>query len=198
MAVHDHRSSDHHHTAASAVLGAFGKFYDSAGAFRCAFLNLAARIRLSKLVERPPTFGAARTDELRREPGDVGAYAFGHRSGSLQRHLAKASWTKGIAVIHAHQPDAAGDRFRDSAVRRVLAREPGEHTSGSDLGRYDSHGSVRLSHALRICAGVSLRVGRSSAGGGGKSMAGVPVRRDTGDDFGVGHDRHFQFSDAVG
>src|ERR1700746_1470913 len=156
MAAHDHRSSDHHCTAASAVLGAFRKFYDSAGAFRSAFLDLAARIRLSELVERAPALGTARTDEPRREPRYVGAYAFGHRSSSLQRHLAKASWTKGTAVIHAHQPDAAGNRFRDSPVRRVLAREPGEHTSGSDLGRYDSHGSVRSGHALCICAGVSL------------------------------------------
>ena len=114
MAVYDHRSSDHYHSAASAVLGAFGKFYDSAGAFRCAFLNLASRIRLSELVERAPALGPSRSDELRSKSGGVGAYAFGHRSSGLQHHLAKASRTKGTAVVHAHQPDAAGDRFRDS------------------------------------------------------------------------------------
>ncbi len=29
-------------------------------------------------------------------------------------------------------------------------------------------------------------------------MKGFPVRCDTGDDSGAGHDRHFQFSDAMG
>src|SRR5258708_35748838 len=97
MASHDHRSSDHHHSAASAVLGSFGKFYDSAGAFRWAFLNLALRLRLSELVERAPALGAARTDKPRGKSRGVSAYAFGDRSGGLQHHLAKASRTNGTA-----------------------------------------------------------------------------------------------------
>src|SRR5258707_15472291 len=107
MAVHDHRSSDHHHSVASAVLGALREFYDAARAFRCAFLNLASRIRLSELVERAPALGAARADELRSKSGDLGAYAVGHRPGGLQYHLAKASRTQGAAVVHSHRPDVA-------------------------------------------------------------------------------------------
>jgi hypothetical protein len=102
MAVHGHRSSDHHYIAASAVLGAFGKFYDSAGAFRCAFLNLASRIHLSELVERAPALGAARSDELRSKSGGFGAYAVGHRPS--------------VFVI--------------PLFVMFLAREPGKHTSG--------------------------------------------------------------------
>jgi len=60
--------------------------------------------------------GAARRDQLRSECGDVGSYTVGHRSGGLQHHLAKASWRKLTSVIHADEPDAPGDRFRDSAL----------------------------------------------------------------------------------
>jgi hypothetical protein len=64
---------------------------------------------------------------------------------------------KGTAVIHAHQLDAADDRFRDPPVYRVLPREPAEHTSGSDLGRHDSHGSVRPSRALCMCRSFLMK-----------------------------------------
>ena len=81
MAVHDHRSSDHHPAAASAVLGSFREFYDSAGTLRCTVFALAAGIRLSELVECASAVGTARGDELRGERGDIGAYAIGDRSG---------------------------------------------------------------------------------------------------------------------
>jgi hypothetical protein len=83
MAVHDHRSSDYHLAAASSVLGSFREFYDSAGAVRCAFLALATGIRLSELVKRASAAGTARGYELRREFGDIGAYAIRDRSGGL-------------------------------------------------------------------------------------------------------------------
>jgi hypothetical protein len=142
MAVHDHRSSDHHHTAASAVLGAFGEFYDSARAFRCAFLNLASRVRLSELVGCGSSAGAACRDLIRGEFGDVGTYAAGYRSSCLQRHLAEASRPKSIAVIHAHEANATGNRFRDSTLCHVFAREPGDHPLASPSSSSSEMSSV--------------------------------------------------------
>ena len=140
--MHDHRSGDHRHIAPSAGLGSFGKLYDSAAAFQRASLALATRIRFSELVGCASWAGAACRDQLCGESGDVGTYAAGYRSRCLQRHLAEASRPKSTAVIHAHEPNAPGNRFRDSTLCDVLAREPGEHPLASPSSSSSEMSSV--------------------------------------------------------
>ena len=111
MAIHYCRRGDNDRIAPPALLGAFGKFYDSSRAFRPPFFPLAARVRFSELVERDPAVGATRGHQFCGECCDVGSYPLGHGSSRLQHSLAETSGPKSAGVVHADESDAAGDRL---------------------------------------------------------------------------------------
>jgi ABC-type glycerol-3-phosphate transport system permease component len=150
MAVHDHRISDHHHTASSAVLGTLGKFYDSAGAFWRTFLSLASRSNaLQRFAPHALTSFVVSLAVLALTLLVTGPAAYSiiwlkpRGRKVLQSFMLTSQMLPAIVFVIA-------------PVCHVLPRELGEHASGFDLGGHHSHGSVRPSHALCICAGVSL------------------------------------------